>query len=109
MRTIVSNQRKERDMLLSRPYLSRHTKYDVTSLLASRQIKLITGPRRAGKSTEALLMLKGHNFAYLNFDDGKLLSSWDDDLVLESLQMVYPGFEYLLLDGTVANIRGLFL
>ena len=105
MRTIVSNQRKERDMLLSRPYLSRHTKYDVTSLLASRQIKLITGPRRAGKSTEALLMLKGHNFAYLNFDDGKLLSFWDDDLVLESLQMVYPGFEYLLLDE-VQNLDG---
>ena len=105
MRTVVSNQRKERDMLLSRPYLSRHIMYDVTSLLASRRIKLITGPRRAGKSTEALLMLKGHNFAYLNFDDGKLLSSWDDDLVLESLQMVYPGFEYLLLDE-VQNLDG---
>lgn len=91
--------------MLSRPYLSRHIMYDVTSLLASRQIKLITGPRRAGKSTEALLMLKGHNFAYLNFDDGKLLSSWDDDLVLESLQMVYPGFEYLLLDE-VQNLDG---
>lgn len=38
MRTIVSNQRKERDLLLSRPYLSRHTKYDVASLLANRRL-----------------------------------------------------------------------
>ncbi len=105
MRTIVSNQRKERDLLLSRPYLSRHTKYDVEDLLASKQIKLITGPRRTGKSTEALLMLKGKNFAYLNFDDGKLLNAWDDNLVWESLQSVYPGFDYLLLDE-VQNLDG---
>ena len=105
MRTIISNQRKERDLLLSRPYLSRHTKYDVEDLLASKQIKLITGPRRTGKSTEALLMLKGKNFAYLNFDDGKLLNAWDDDLVWESLQSVYPGFDYLLLNE-VQNLDG---
>lgn len=105
MRTIVNNQRKERDLLLSRPYLPRHTKYDVEELLASRQIKLITGPRRTGKSTEALLMLKNRNFAYLNFDDGKLLNAWDDDLVWESLQQVYPGFEYLLL-YEVQNLDG---
>lgn len=105
MRTIISNQKKERDILLSRPYLTRHTQYDVKELLASKQIKLITGPRRTGKSTEALLMLKGRNFAYLNFDDGKLLSAWDDDLVWETLRAVYPDFEYLLLDE-VQNLDG---
>ncbi|WP_153128183.1 hypothetical protein [Segatella copri] len=45
MRTIINNQKKERDILLSRPYLTRHTQYDVDELLASKQIKLITGPR----------------------------------------------------------------
>ncbi len=105
MRTIISNQRKERDLLLSRPYLTRHTKYDIEELLASKQIKLITGPRRTGKSTEALLILKDKNFAYLNFDDGKLLKAWDDDLVWESLQLVYPNFDYLLLDE-VQNLDG---
>ena len=105
MRTIINNQKKERDILLSRPYLTRHTQYDVDELLASKQIKLITGPRRTGKSTEALLMLKGRNFAYLNFDDGKLLSAWDDDLVWETLRAVYPDFEYLLLDE-VQNLDG---
>lgn len=105
MRTIINNQKKERDLLLSRPYLTRHTKYDVKELLASKQIKLITGPRRTGKSTEALLMLKDTNFAYLNFDDGKLLKAWDDDLVWETLQTVYPGFDFLLLDE-VQNLEG---
>ncbi len=105
MRTIINNQKKERDLLLSRPYLTRHTKYDVKELLASKQIKLITGPRRTGKSTEALLMLKDTNFAYLNFDDGKLLRAWDDDLVWEMLQAVYPDFDFLLLDE-VQNLEG---
>ena len=105
MRTIINNQKKERDILLSRPYLTRHTQYVVNELLASKQIKLITGPRRTGKSTEALLMLKGRNFAYLNFDDGKLLRAWDDDLVWETLRTVYPDFEYLLLDE-VQNLDG---
>lgn len=105
MRTIIHNQRKERDLLLSRTYLARHTQYDSEELLRSKQIKLITGPRRTGKSTEALLMLRGKNFAYLNFDDGKLLKEWDDDVVWESLQQVYPGFDYLLLDE-VQNLDG---
>lgn len=105
MRTIIHYQRKERDLLLSRTYLARHTQYDSEELLRSKQIKLITGPRRTGKSTEALLMLRGKNFAYLNFDDGKLLKEWDDDVVWESLQQVYPGFDYLLLDE-VQNLDG---
>ena len=50
-------------------------------------------------------MLKGRNFAYLNFDDGKLLSAWDDDLVWETLRAVYPDFEYLLLDE-IQNLDG---
>lgn len=98
MRTILLNQRNERDMLLNRPYLTRHTIYNVEDLLQSKQIKLITGPRRTGKSTEALLMLRGRNFAYLNFDDALLLGKWDENAVLEALQQVYPGYEFLLLD-----------
>lgn len=105
MRTIIGNQRKERDMLLARPYLTRHTSYNIEQLLQSKQIKLITGPRRTGKSTEALLMLKNQNFAYLNFDDGKLLNNWDDDLVWQTLAEVYPAFDFLLLDE-VQNLDG---
>ena len=61
-------------------------------------IKLITGPRRVGKSVFSLLMLRDRNFAYLNFDDSQLLDSWDEDMVMETLDAVYPGYELLLLD-----------
>ena len=98
MKTIVLNQRKERDELLSRPYLTRRSSQDFDTLLNSHLIKLITGPRRVGKSTQALLMLRDKNFAYLNFDSQPLLNAWDANLVMRMLDDVYPGYDYLLLD-----------
>lgn len=98
MKTTIFNQRAERDELLSRPYQQRHTKYDADELLQNPLIKLITGPRRVGKSVFALLMLQGKNFAYLNFDDNQLLEKWDEDLAMSALDDVYPDYDLMLLD-----------
>lgn len=98
MKTIILNQRKERDNLMSLPYLKRRSNQDTDLLLNSRLIKLITGPRRVGKSTQALLMLRDKNFAYLNFDNYSLLEAWDANLVMRMLDDVYPDYEYILLD-----------
>lgn len=98
MKTTILNQRAERDELLSRPYQQRHTKYDADELLQNPLIKLITGPRRVGKSVFAMLMLQGKNFAYLNFDDNQLLEKWDEDLAMSALDDVYPDYDFMLLD-----------
>lgn len=98
MKTIILNQRKERDELISRSYLTRRNNQDIDVLLSSHLIKLITGPRRVGKSTQALLMLRNKNFAYLNFDNFTLLEAWDSNLVMRMLDEVYPAYEYILLD-----------
>lgn len=95
---IVMTMRRERDQLLSKPYRQRLTRHDTAGLLATGEIKLITGPRRAGKSTLALLMLRDRNFAYLNFDDRKLLDLWDEDAVLAAMDRIFPGYTYLMLD-----------
>lgn len=105
MKTIILNQRKERDELMSHPYLIRRSNKDTDLLLNSSLIKLITGPRRVGKSTQALLMLRDKNFAYLNFDNYSLLEAWDANLVMRMLDDVYPGYEYILLDE-VQNLDG---
>ena len=83
---------------MSHPYLTRRISLDTDTLLNSHLIKLITGPRRVGKSTQALLMLRDKNFAYLNFDSQQLLDAWDANLVMRMLDDVYPGYDYLLLD-----------
>lgn len=98
MKTTILNQRAERDELLSRPYQQRHTKYDADELLHNPLIKLISGPRRVGKSVFALLMLQGKNFAYLNFDDNRLLEKWNEDLAMSALDDVYPDYDFMLLD-----------
>ena len=98
MKTILLSQRKERDDLLAQNYIGRHTNFNTDDLLSSHLIKLITGPRRVGKSTQALLMLRQKNFAYLNFDKQELLDNWNADLVMRLLDEVYPGYDYLLLD-----------
>ena len=89
MRTVILNQRKERDRLSAYSYQPRQTRYDVAQLLDNKMIKLITGPRRVGKSVFALLMLREKNFAYLNFDDNQLLEKWDEDLVMQLLDETY--------------------
>ena len=91
--------------MMSRPYLMRRSNQDTDLLLSSSLIKLITGPRRVGKSTQALLMLRDKNFAYLNFDNYSLLEAWDANLVMRMLDDVYPGYEYILLDE-VQNLDG---
>ena len=98
MKNIVLKQRAERDDLASRPYYTRKHIQDVAPYLEANVIKLITGPRRAGKSVYALQILSGKNYAYLNFDDTQLLGAFNEDAVMQALAEVYPGYEYLLLD-----------
>ena len=98
MKTVILNQKKERDNLMSRPYLMRRGNQDTDLLLGSHLIKLITGPRRVGKSTQALLMLRNKNFAYLNFDSQPLLDAWDANLIMRMMDDVYPNYEYIMLD-----------
>ena len=97
--------RRERDQLLSKGYRERLTRHDPAGLLTTSEIKLITGPRRAGKSTLALLMLRDSNFAYLNFDSRSLLDQWDEQAVMAAVESVFPGYDYLLLDE-VQNLPG---
>ena len=98
MKSIVLKQRAERDDLASRPYYTRKHIQDVAPFLKSGVPKLITGPRRAGKSVYAMQILSDKNYAYLNFDDTQLLGAFDEDSVMQALAEVFPGYEYLLLD-----------
>jgi hypothetical protein len=98
VKKIIYQQFEERNDLLNREYIERVDISDSSGYLSTGLIKLITGPRRAGKSVLSLLLLKNKNFAYLNFDDDMLLKHFDEDAVIQSLNEVYPDYKYLLLD-----------
>ena len=103
MKSIVLSQRKERDRLLEKSYLQRDYQTEAEKFLASPLIKLITGPRRAGKSVLTLLLLKGKNFAYLNFDDEQLLSKFNEDTVMQALQDIREA-DTLIVAGTSLTV-----
>ncbi len=105
MKEAILKQKIERDRLLAYDYQERIAQQTAALYRDSKMIKLITGPRRAGKSSLALQMLKGQNFAYLNFDDSALLDGFDESKVEDLLDEVYNGYKFLLLDE-VQNLTG---
>jgi uncharacterized protein len=98
VKNIIIQQKEERDLLLSLKYINRLKEDAIADYLNTGLIKLITGPRRAGKSVLALQLLKNKKFAYLNFDDDLLLKNFDENAVIQTLNEVYSGYGYILLD-----------
>lgn len=98
IKKILYQQQEERDSLLNHVYVERIDVKLKAEYLSTSLIKLITGPRRAGKSVLSLQLLKNKNFAYLNFDDDLLLKHFDENVVVQNLNEVYPNYQYLFLD-----------
>lgn len=77
--------------------------------LDSKMAQVVIGVRRSGKSTicEKVLREKVGDFAYVNFDDERLVSLKTDELdtLLEALYRLNGDFKYLFLDE-IQNIDG---
>lgn len=100
--TLVMQQR-EINVLLLEKYIPRTSViHPSTDTIRSNLIKVIIGPRRAGKSSYAIHLLTDlfgrDSFAYLNLDDEKMNSVEDFDNILSILREIYPKFEILLID-----------
>ncbi len=98
LKEIILSQKEERDYLLAQKYVPREGLPLAKESLKNDLIKVIIGPRRAGKSVFALQMLKDTNFAYLNFDDERLLTVKDYDEILKALREIYGETPYFLFD-----------
>jgi len=104
LRQILAEQQEELDILAKSEMLDRSVVGEVN--INSNLAQIITGIRRCGKSTLAWMALKGQKFAYVNFDDERLIDFNTNDLnqLLETLYIVYGEFEHLLLDE-IQNIE----
>ena len=98
IRKIVLRHKEEKEKYYLKSYIERKTPGFDRNLLPSNLIKIITGPRRAGKSVFAFLILKDKHFGYLNFDDENLLKIDDYDELLEGIISVYGEIKYLFFD-----------
>jgi len=100
LKTTISKQKQDKERLLSLPYIERTKEKDAQKWLSSDLIKVILGPRRAGKSVFALMLLKEQSFAYFNFDDESLPGEEKVDLdeLMMELKLAYGETKYILFD-----------
>lgn len=100
LKATVSKQKQDKERLLSLPYIERTKEKDTRKWLFSDLIKVILGPRRAGKSVFALMLLKDQSFAYFNFDDESIPGEEKIDLdeLMTELKLAYGDTKYILFD-----------
>jgi predicted AAA+ superfamily ATPase len=97
IRELLERQKLELEAIYSQKFVPRSIHLD-QKLLDESLIKVITGPRRAGKSFLALQMLKNRKFAYVNFDDETLARIEDYDAILQNIDIVYGAVDILMMD-----------
>lgn len=97
----IDRQKREHAALYAaRQYTPRTKLAHTQAWLASDLIKVIMGPRRAGKSVFASLMLSGVDHAYFNFEDETVasLSEFDSNAFMRELAVAYGPVRTLFFD-----------
>lgn len=104
LRDTVLQHKSEKELLRARQYVTRDSLEKARKFLESDLVKVITGPRRAGKSVFAFLLLKQKNFAYLNFDDDSLLRVNSHDDIIKAVFEVYGRPQFIFFDE-IQNLK----
>ena len=106
LKRILESQRDELKQLDLASLCTRKEEQELQ--LNSNLAQVVIGVRRSGKSTlcQKVLLEKGVNFAYVNFDDERLRKAKTDDLddVLQMIYEIYGDFTHLFLDE-VQNVK----
>lgn len=89
---IVFRQKSEIERLSNEWFVRRDVEIG-EDLLRSSLIKVVLGPRRAGKSFFSIQSIKDRKYAYLNFDEERLVRIDDYDTFIKGLREVYGSFE----------------
>lgn len=106
VRDVLLKQKFEKENFYKSHYIKREKEDLFKKYLNTDLIKVITGPRRVGKSTFCLIQLKNYNFMYVNFDDEKLLGDnlIDTDELLKELHSIYGDTKIIFFDE-IQNLK----
>ncbi len=97
IRDILLLQKRELENRAREKFVVRDTDYEKP--LKNDLIKVIIGPRRAGKSFLGFNLLhKKGDFGYANFDDEKLIETKNYDEIIATLNSLYGNPKYILFD-----------
>jgi len=100
IKEIVLKQKFEKEHLSELEYVEREKLEPAKKWINSDLVKVILGPRRAGKSVFAFMLLRNSQFMYLNFDDEALLrlNPVDTDELMKELHSVYGNVKTIFFD-----------
>ena len=100
LKTAVLKQKLEKEQLLLLSYVTRTKDHFGKKWLDSKLIKVVLGPRRAGKSVYSLMLLKDRPFMYFNFDDEILATAGgiSADELMKELHAAYGNIKTILFD-----------
>lgn len=108
LKNVIVDQRESiKDKLNSERIVKREGLSKCDRYLSSPNVLLISGLRRVGKSFFSHLLCKKDKYAFINFDDERLIEIETKDLnvVLECFYELYQNFNYILLDE-IQNVKG---
>ncbi len=107
LKDIVLKQKQQKEQLSALLYIERTQEPFAKKWLDSNLIKVVLGPRRAGKSTFSLMLLKDRPFMYFNFDDEVLGSAGgiETNDLMKELHAAYGDVKTLLFDE-IQNLPG---
>jgi len=95
IKEIITLQKREIEAKLRENYIERNQNLKLDNDL----IKVIIGPRRAGKSFFAIHFLnKQGKFGYVNFDDEKLAEANNYDEIITAMNSIYDSPKFILFD-----------
>lgn len=96
LRDILLLQKRELEKRIKESYVERDAKI---KSLESDIIKIVIGPRRAGKSFFSIRALYAMGkFGYVNFDDECLIEVKNYDEIISAVDSIYNNPKFLLLD-----------
>lgn len=96
IKDVLILQKRELESMLNEKYIEREgIKLDLSHSL----IKVVIGPRRAGKSFFSIHAInKKDKFGYINFDDEKLIETDDYNEIISAMNSLYGNPKILFLD-----------
>lgn len=98
IKEVLLKQKKELGDLLAKQYVDRQQTVYAKKYIENDLVKVVVGPRRAGKSRFSAHLLKDEMPAYVNFDDERLVKIDDYDELIKELHALYGDKKYLFFD-----------
>lgn len=98
IKAILIKQKKEFENLIDKPFVERLKMPEAKKYINSDLVKVVIGPRRAGKSLFTAHLFKDMMPAYVNFDDEQLAKLSDYDELIKELHALYGKKKHVLFD-----------